>query len=393
MGLFYLASNGVTIKCPNATVGDTGVVNSITYTKRNETQVEDLILSNSTFTELPTTCTSGITDMSGFFQDQSSFNEDIGSWDTSSVTTMNSMFSNSSTFNQPIGKWNTSKVTSMAAMFSSAITFDQNLTSWDVTLVSNCLFFSTGATSWQDNLKPNLTCSQCFPADAIVHSHDKGPMQMKDVRIGDLLLTYNDAGEPMYDPVYMMGHKDGESFAMFLSITASNNQTIRLTPDHYIFVVRNETMLEIPSQGVEIGDGLVVGKASILPVVAISLVKSQGLYNPYTMTGRIVVDGVLASCHSSAMLDGLFHKLGIPLSTGYQVAFEPIRFLYTLLGPRIFLRLEWILDAGADIFISYSFDDVLAWVKQVVVTSIYCTIAASSLLTCMGLHHKTLLRS
>ena len=180
---------------------------------------------------------------------------------------------------------------------------------------------------------------------------------------------------------------------MFLSITASNNQTIRLTPDHYIFVVRNETMLEIPSQGVEIGDGLVVGKASILPVVAISLVKSQGLYNPYTMTGRIVVDGVLASCHSSAMLDGLFHKLGIPLSTGYQVAFAPIRFLYTLLGPRIFLRFEWILDAGADIFISYSFDDVLAWVKQVVVTSIYCTIAASSLLTCMGLHHKTLLRS
>ena len=30
-----------------------------------------------------------------------------------------------------------------------------------------------------------------------------------------------------------------------------------------------------------------------------------GLYNPYTLSGSIVVDGVAASCHSSWILDGV----------------------------------------------------------------------------------------
>mgnify|MGYP003312984875 CR=1 FL=1 len=34
-------------------------------------------------------------------------------------------------------------------------------------------------------------------------------------------------------------------------------------------------------------------------------VVAEGLYNPYTLSGTIVVDGVLASCHSSWILDGL----------------------------------------------------------------------------------------
>ncbi|CAL6300992.1 unnamed protein product [Bathycoccus prasinos] len=35
-----------------------------------------------------------------------SFNQDIGSWNTAEVTRMNSMFSIASAFNQDIGGWN-----------------------------------------------------------------------------------------------------------------------------------------------------------------------------------------------------------------------------------------------------------------------------------------------
>ena len=57
---FYLNSNGVTCMCPDASVGDTGVVNGITYTKRTNEQITEANAS--------TTCTSGIISMSYIFE-------------------------------------------------------------------------------------------------------------------------------------------------------------------------------------------------------------------------------------------------------------------------------------------------------------------------------------
>ena len=126
---FYLADNGITIKCENAAEGETGIVNGVTYTKRGRA---DITAANAA-----TTCTSGITYMASLFKEDTTMDANISHWDTSSVTTMSDMFNGATAFNQDIGSWDTSSVTSMRNMFEGAKAFNQPIGSWDTSKVTN----------------------------------------------------------------------------------------------------------------------------------------------------------------------------------------------------------------------------------------------------------------
>ena len=128
---FYLHSNGITVRCPNAEVGGMGMVNGTEYTKRTVDQIK---ADNSL---AATSCTSGISDMDKLFNNAATFNQDIGHWDVSSVTTMFQMFNVALAFDQDIGSWDVSNVMSMNRMFQAADSFDQDIGSWDVSSVTD----------------------------------------------------------------------------------------------------------------------------------------------------------------------------------------------------------------------------------------------------------------
>ena len=208
----YLANNGITIKAYEcANVGDTGVVNGVTYTVVDEAMLRDMIVGGEDVTRVATTrvtamndlflCyedfnqpighwdVTNVIDMSGMFVSECGehqFNQPIGDWDVSNVTNMNYMFAQSGgVFNQPIGDWNVSNVTNMALMFSGATSFNQDLSSWDVINVidmgrmfdsansfnqdlgnwnvdnvENCFQFDYNTPQWTQP-KPNFT--NCIP--------------------------------------------------------------------------------------------------------------------------------------------------------------------------------------------------------------------------------------
>ncbi|MEQ8556380.1 MAG: BspA family leucine-rich repeat surface protein [Cyclobacteriaceae bacterium] len=142
----FLDENGVTIKAaPDAVVGDTEVINGITYTVVNEQQLRNMVANNE---DVTTVCTSLVTDMNTLFATLNNFNQDISSWDVSNVQNMGAMFSGCNTFNQDIGNWDVSNVTNMTAMFNTANSFNQDISNWDVSNVQGMLAMFAIATSF-----------------------------------------------------------------------------------------------------------------------------------------------------------------------------------------------------------------------------------------------------
>ena len=141
---FYLAENGVTVKCPVAEIGSSGMVNGIEYTKRNRNMI--------TPANAATSCTSGITDMSQMFDFEDTFNEDISHWDVSSVTDMSDMFSYTQAFNQDLGSWDVSGVTDMGGMFNYAEEFNGDIGSWDVSSVTDMSFMFSGTQAFNQDI-------------------------------------------------------------------------------------------------------------------------------------------------------------------------------------------------------------------------------------------------
>jgi surface protein len=79
---------------------------------------------------LPTT--SDVTSLFATFFGATSFNQDIGGWNTASVTDMANAFRSATSFNQDIGGWNTASVTDMFAMFQGATSFNQDISGWNI---------------------------------------------------------------------------------------------------------------------------------------------------------------------------------------------------------------------------------------------------------------------
>lgn len=137
---FYLASNGITVMCPNTSAGDKGFINGTEYESVDR---KLLIQRRDEGADLSKVCTSLVSNMSTLFS-HSEFNQDIRTWDVSNVTTMADMFFNNNSFNQPLNNWDVSSVTIMKSMFRNA-SFNQNISGWDVASVTHMRSMFSGS--------------------------------------------------------------------------------------------------------------------------------------------------------------------------------------------------------------------------------------------------------
>ncbi|CAB9520385.1 Desert hedgehog protein [Seminavis robusta] len=153
----------------------------------------------------------------------------------------------------------------------------------------------------------------CFSESMVVSVQGKGDVPMKELQVGDLVLT---SDNHKYEPVYSFGHYTPDKTMEFVQIeytTTSgtgaaeeqdgNKQTLELTDNHMIMVLDDSNVARATrADKVQVGDRLwKVGGATkeVATVTTITIDEKRGLYMPLTPSGQIVVNGVLASNYVS----------------------------------------------------------------------------------------------
>ena len=179
---FFLANNGITIRCPDAEPGEIGVVDGVEYEAVDRAL---LLQRRDEGADLTLLCTTPVTDMTRVFDAHSTFNQDIGGWDTGNVTSMISLFNGASSFNQDIGEWDTGNVMYMSSMFSWAESFNQDIGRWNTSnvLTMNSVFswaesFNQDIGGWDTGSVSNM--NSMF-SDAISFDQDIGGWDVSSV--------------------------------------------------------------------------------------------------------------------------------------------------------------------------------------------------------------------
>jgi len=131
----------------------------------------------------------------------------------------------------------------------------------------------------------------CFSSHSTIHVLHRGYTHMKDLCIGDYVLTEHNT----YEPIYAFGHYSSTTQGNFIQLLPFG---LELSSDHLVFI---EEKGFIPASNVQIGDVVrIISEEGIIQqqqVTAIQHVTRKGVYAPFTASGTIVVNQVLASCY------------------------------------------------------------------------------------------------
>ncbi|KAG0557672.1 hypothetical protein KC19_11G148500 [Ceratodon purpureus] len=223
------------------------------------------------------------------------------------------------------------------------------------------------------NVSPAFTgfCNQgecklqaCFPGDATVRLEYGEVKQMTELELGDKVAVMKPDGSIAYEDVYVFGHKDASAMSQFLRLTlkpidvevsdhAIETRNLELTALHFVPISgTGGNLMYKRARDVIKGDKMWIQEASsgtttLFVVTKISQVTKQGLYNPYTLGGTIIVNGVVASSHSEWFLDGIFEALDLVhwLPSVYQMVLLPVRILYNGMGKDLYVSVYQRFDA------------------------------------------------
>lgn len=153
--------------------------------------------------------------------------------------------------------------------------------------------------------------STCFEKSATVELQSGEVKRMDSLSVGDTVKV----GAREYSPVFCFTHKTADVQSWFVKIETQTGHAISLTPGHYIYA--NGVL--VAAGEVRVGDVLQLGDGTTSVVKRIGRETGEGLYNPQTVNGNVVVNGIQASTYTTAVEPSFAHALLAPLRSAFKV--------------------------------------------------------------------------
>mmetsp|Transcript_18609 Transcript_18609/g.39109 ORF Transcript_18609/g.39109 Transcript_18609/m.39109 type:complete len:180 (-) Transcript_18609:114-653(-) len=122
-----------------------------------------------------------------------------------------------------------------------------------------------------------------------------------------------------FSEVFFFGHRDPESWHTFVRITTIRGSVLALSEEHLLYIQDSVARVLVPARNVITGMEVVEFSGKASRIDRIERVMMQGLFNPHTYSGTIMVNGILASCFNTVVPPGVGQALLAPERLLYRM--------------------------------------------------------------------------
>eukprot|EP00928_Gymnodinium_smaydae_P041314 TRINITY_DN27979_c0_g1_i1.p1 TRINITY_DN27979_c0_g1~~TRINITY_DN27979_c0_g1_i1.p1 ORF type:complete len:310 (+),score=84.35 TRINITY_DN27979_c0_g1_i1:71-1000(+) len=186
----------------------------------------------------------------------------------------------------------------------------------DVIKVSN-----NGATNcFYETLGEEPVCYNCFPGHSVAEVFDTGFVPLSKLRVGERVRV--GAGDGDFEPVMSFIHAGGVGRrSQHLKIDHAAGGSLRASHNHLIFLAGGSA---VAAGSVRVGDDLLLADGRRAKVTGVGREEAEtGMFAPVTPSGKVVVDGVLASAYATV------HGINLPHGA-MHASFFPVRVFHAL---------------------------------------------------------------
>ncbi|XP_071113225.1 uncharacterized protein [Haliotis cracherodii] len=166
--------------------------------------------------------------------------------------------------------------------------------------------------------------------------------------VAERVLSLTGQGNIDYSEVYLIIHSDEYSMNNYINISTTKHH-IQSSPDHHVYLVSDGTKHTVPAAQVKLADRVLIynHEKTLFEeevVTGLSTSTEIGVFAPLTMSGTIVVNGVLASCYVDCVPPRLAHPLLWPVRQLYSLSPSVSAWLHTPGKDGIPIWVNWYIE-------------------------------------------------